>query len=150
MLAESDEASNYIVDKNVADVLAKHGDVLLDLHFTDQKVYSKQVPMNQLFMRARLQITENDEQLAKTIKVLKVLFYMVDRVSSIKLSQDSRLKCKRTRELHATVVKDEAYEENEKKKDEKARKEYQEYMKKLKSLPPDQQRKLEEKKIEIL
>lgn len=35
VLAESDEASNFIIDKNVADVLAKYGDVLMDLHITD-------------------------------------------------------------------------------------------------------------------
>mmetsp|Transcript_98947 Transcript_98947/g.136104 ORF Transcript_98947/g.136104 Transcript_98947/m.136104 type:complete len:114 (+) Transcript_98947:642-983(+) len=61
VLAESDEASNFIIDKTVADVLAKYGDVLMDLHITDQKTYSKQVPMNQLYMKARIQITENDE-----------------------------------------------------------------------------------------
>lgn len=35
VLAESDEASNFIIDKTVADVLAKNGDVLMDLHITD-------------------------------------------------------------------------------------------------------------------
>lgn len=75
-----------------------------------------------------------------------MLFYIVDRVCAIRLSQDSRLKCKRTREQYTKVVKDEAYEANEEKKLEKARKEQQAFNEKLKTLTPEQQRKLEEKR----
>lgn len=35
VLAESDEASNFVIDKNVADVLTKYGDCILDMHITD-------------------------------------------------------------------------------------------------------------------
>lgn len=94
--------------------------------------------MNQLYMKTRIQITENEEQLQKALKVLKILFYIVDRVCAIRLTQDSRLKCKRTREQFTKVVKDDAYEANEQKKLEKARKEQQAFNEKLKTLPPEQ------------
>jgi hypothetical protein len=40
-MAESEEVGNQLIDKAIAEVLLSHGDALLDLHITDQKVYNK-------------------------------------------------------------------------------------------------------------
>lgn len=40
-MAEAEEIGNQIIDKNIGEILQNHGEALIDLHITDQKVYNK-------------------------------------------------------------------------------------------------------------
>lgn len=41
-LAEAKEIGNQLIDANIAEVINKYGDALLDVHITDQQIYNKQ------------------------------------------------------------------------------------------------------------
>lgn len=98
-------------------------------------------------MRATFVVdTQNADRLKESQRLFKLLFYIADRVTQLRLSQSSRAKTDKNRreaEKHKQREKNEEQEEEklkEKKEKEKA------YYEKLKTLPPEQQRKLEEKK----
>lgn len=41
-LAESEEAANQLIDRNIGEILSTSGESLIDMHITDQQVYNKQ------------------------------------------------------------------------------------------------------------
>jgi hypothetical protein len=40
-LAESEEAANQLIDKEIGGILSQFGDSLIDLHITDREIYNK-------------------------------------------------------------------------------------------------------------
>ena len=78
VLAESEEAANGIIDSKVGEILQNNGDVLLDVHITDQEVYNKYG----MFLRARIVIGD-EETNEKALKVLEAIFKMCDRVTRL-------------------------------------------------------------------
>jgi hypothetical protein len=82
VLAESEEAANFLIDAGVGPVLAAHGNALLDLHITDQEVYNK----HKMFLRARIQIGTQDSEHEDALKILETIFKIVDRVTRLHLS----------------------------------------------------------------
>jgi len=142
VLAESEEVANFIVDKNVGDVLRLYGSCLLECHITDQQVYNKYP----CFLRTRIVIGEAKEEQENALKVLKAIFQMIDKVVRTKLSADARTKAERVRRKVDAVKNKEQNDEAEAKQLEKLRQEELKYQAKLRSLKPEEQRRLEEKK----
>ena len=97
-----------------------------------------------LFMRARISI--DPKQQDSSIKILKAVFGILDRISKVKLSTASKTKCERSRKKVQSQRSQDDLEEKDRKQTEKLRVENQQYLDKLRSLPPAEQRKLEEKK----
>ena len=142
MLAESEEATNQIIDKNIGDVLRLHGSCLIECHITDQMVYNKYP----CFLRTKILIGESLKEQEDALKILKTIFLMVDKVVRIKLSENNKTKCERVRKKIDAVKNKEKHDELEEKQLEKERQERLKYEAKLRSLNPEQARKLEEKK----
>jgi len=78
VLAESEEAANSIVDSKIGEILQENGEMLLDVHITDQEVYNKYG----MFMRARILIGDKEAN-EKSVKVLQAIFKMCDRVTKL-------------------------------------------------------------------
>ena len=71
---------------------------------------------------------------------------MVDRVVSLRLTKETRMKADKNRKEVDRLKAKERSEEDEEKLLQLKREEKKKWEEKLKSLPPDQQRKMEEKK----
>jgi len=88
----------------------------------------------------------SDEGLKATEKALRMVLNLADKLSTLRLSPAAKTVADKNRQAaekeKAKQMKDVKEEEILKKKKEKD----QRFQEKLKSLPPDQQRKLEEKK----
>lgn len=41
VLAESEDATNQIIDREIGSILSNHSESLIDLHITDHQVYNK-------------------------------------------------------------------------------------------------------------
>ena len=78
VLAESEEAANSIIDSKIGEILQHNGEVLLDVHITDQEVYNK----FGMFMRARILIGDKEAN-ENAVKVLQAIFKMCDRVTNL-------------------------------------------------------------------
>ena len=143
VLAECEEIANQIIDKSIGDVLKTHGQKAeLELHVTDQKVYVK-YPM---FMRVKVKIGNTEEEQESALKTLKAVFQILDKIPKMKISDAAK---KRAANARKSVESEKVREENEQEENEmleKKRREQLEYNEKLKSLPPDQQKKLEDKR----
>lgn len=48
-------------------------------------------------MKATLNIDLNEDRLKESARIVKLLFYMVDRVASLRLSTAARSKCEKNR-----------------------------------------------------
>ena len=109
---------------------------------TDQKVYVK-YPM---FMRVKVKIGNTEEEQESALKTLKAVFQILDKIPKMKISEAAK---KRAANARKSVESEKVREENEQEENEmleKKRREQLEYNEKLKSLPPDQQKKLEDKR----
>ena len=93
VLGENEEVVNQLIDKSVGEILQKYGDCLLELHVTDQQVYNKYP----VFMRAKIEVGNTEESMAKALKVLQVIFTIIDKVVRVKLSDSARAKCDKNR-----------------------------------------------------
>ena len=142
MLAESEEAANQLIDKNIGETLRQHGACLIECHITDQQVYNKYP----CFLRTKILIGEGLKEQEDALKILKTIFLMVDKVVKLKLSDSNTTKCERVRKKVDAVKNKEKHDELEEKQLEKERQERLKYEAKLRSLNPEQARKLEEKK----
>lgn len=109
MLGENEEVANQLIDTNIGEVLQKYGDCLYELHITDQQVYNKYP----VFMRARLEIGNTEESMAKALKVLQAVFTIIDKVVRLKLSDSARSKCEKNRKKTPTAQAKEADEQQE-------------------------------------
>lgn len=142
-MAESEELANQLIDKNVGDCLKTYGEkALLDLHITDQQVYSR-FPM---FLRARIRIGKTPEEHEAALRVMKSVFQILDKIPKIRLSESARKKSLLVRKSLGTDKNREEEEAEEQKHLEKKRKEELEWQQKLKTMPLEQQKKMEEKK----
>lgn len=97
-------------------------------------------------MRATLVLDTKEDRLKECARLIKLLFYIVDRCVTLRLSQANRDKAEKSRKKVEKIRQKDKKEELEEEKLKKKREEDMKYKEKLKSLPPDQQRKLEEKK----
>lgn len=98
------------------------------------------------FLRTKILIGESLKEQEDALKILKTIFLMVDKVVRIKLSENNKTKCERVRKKIDAVKNKEKHDELEEKQLEKERQERLKYEAKLRSLNPEQARKLEEKK----
>jgi hypothetical protein len=115
------------------------------VHISDQKAYNNYP----LWFKATLYLDASSPQaLQETSKLIKALFVLVDRVVSLRLSKDTRAKAEKSRKAIEKIKQKEKAEEKEEATLAKKREEKLKFQEKLKSLPPEQQRKLEEKKRE--
>ena len=147
VLGESDETVNHILNSQLGEVFTNFADeYLIDLHITDQKGYNNYP----LWLKATFYIPDptNQEKVKDCAKLLKALFSVVDRVVTLRLSPQNRQKADKPRRAAERVKAQEKAVENEDAVLQKKREEKLKFQEKLKSLPPDQQRKLEEKKRE--
>lgn len=142
VLAESEEAANFLIDPSIGSVFAEHSARLLDLHITDQEVYNKY----KMFLRARLHIGETDEEQEGALKVLEAIFRVVDRVTRLHLSPGNFVKAERMRRKVEQTKKKEDDEKREEIALEKKRQEEQKFREQWASLSREEQIKLEEKK----
>lgn len=133
--AESAEAANHVIDQQIGDVLSRLGPGnLVELHITDQKVYSN-FP---LMLRAVFNIDSNPEKLQDIVKLTRAIFMMIDRIASLRLSKEARSKAEKNRKEVEKLKAKEKSEEEEEKLLQKKREEDKKWLEKLKSLPPDQ------------
>lgn len=142
VLGENEEIANQIIDVNIGEILKKHGDCLYDIHITDQQVYNKYP----VFMRARLEIGDNEESMKKAYKVLQAIFSLIDKVVRLKISDQARNACEKNRKKSPSAQVKEAEEQNEQEYLDKLRKQKQEEADKVRKMTPDQRKKYEEKK----
>lgn len=99
-MAETEEAANALIDKNVGDCLRTYGEkALVDLHITDQQVYSR-FPM---YLKARIRIGQTPEERDAALRVLKSIFQILDKIPKMKLSESAR---KKSINLRKTVTAD--------------------------------------------
>lgn len=78
--------------------------------------------------------------------MLKAIFQMIDKVVRMKLSADAQKRAENVRKKVDSVKNKEQNDEAEAKQLEKLREEDLKYQAKLRSLKPEEQRRLEEKK----
>lgn len=146
-MGESDEAVNHLLNSQLGDVFTAYADEFLqDLHITDQKAYNNYP----LWLKATLAIPDpsNTEKVKDFSKLLKAIITLIDRVATLNLSPQVKQKADKPRRAAERVKQQEKASENEDAILQKKREEKLKFQEKLKSLPPDQQRKLEEKKRE--
>jgi hypothetical protein len=142
VLAESDEAANFLIDASIGEVLQKHGHCLLDMHITDQEVYNKY----KMFLRARIHIGVTDSEHEDALKVLDAVFKIVDKVTRLQLSPSNFTKAERMRRKVEQTKKKEDDEKQEAIKIEKKREEEKKFKDQWSNLSREEQIKLEEKK----
>ena len=142
VLGENEEVANQIIDKNIGDILQKYGDCLHELHVTDQQVYNKYP----VFMRARLDIGDTDESIEKALKVLQVIFTIIDKVVRLRLSDSARAKSEKNRKKTPSAKAKEVDERKEEEQLEKLRKEANLEKEKVRKMAPAERKKYEEKK----
>jgi hypothetical protein len=89
-------------------------------------------------MRAKLVIGDTDESIEKALKVLQVIFTIIDKVVRIKLSDQARAKCEKNRKKTPSAKTKEIDERKEEEQLEKLRKEALLEKEKLKKMTPEQ------------
>ena len=115
---------------------------MLELHVTDQQVYNKYP----VFMRAKIDIGSTEESMTQALKVLQVVFTIIDKVVRLKLSDGARTKCERNRKKTPNAKAKEQNDAQEEAQLEKLRKEREDEKEKVKKMTPEQRKKYEEKK----
>lgn len=146
MLAESEDAANHIIDNSIGELLARFGETHIhEIHFSDQKVYNNYP----LWLRASFYIdTSSEETLKESARLIKLLFQMIDRAVTLRLTGKAKEKAEKARKAVEKAKQKAKAEENEEATLQKKREKDLKFKEKLKSLPPSEQRKLEEKKRE--
>jgi hypothetical protein len=146
VLAESEEAANHMINSEIGEILAKLGEAnIQDIHISDQRVYNNYP----LWLRATLFIdTSSEDKLKDNARALKLLFQLVDRAVTLRLTGSAKQKAEKARKAVERLKQKQAAEENEDVVLQKKREKEQKFMDKLKTLPPAEQRKLQEKKRE--
>lgn len=99
-----------------------------------------------MILRAVLNISNTEDSLKDTARLVKLLFQLVDRVATLRLSREARTKADKNRKEAEKLKALQKTDEEEEKLLQKKREEDRKWQEKLRSLPPDEQRKLEEKK----
>jgi hypothetical protein len=97
-------------------------------------------------LRAVLNIDSSDDKLKESAKLVKLLFTIADKIATLRLSKEARGKAEKNRKEAEKLKAKEKSEEEEEKLLQKKREEERKWQEKLRSLPPDEQRKMEEKK----
>ena len=93
VLGENEEVTNQLIDRAIGDILQKHGDCPQELHITDQQVYNKYP----VFMRAKIEIGDNEQSMGDALKVLQAVFTIIDKIIRLKLSDSVRNKAEKNR-----------------------------------------------------
>lgn len=109
---------------------------------TDQQVYNKYP----VFMRAKIEVGSTPESMQKALKVLQVVFTMIDKVVRLRLSDSARAKCEKNRKKTPSAKAKEQTDQQEQDMLEKLRKESELEKAKVKNMTADQRKKYEEKK----
>lgn len=111
VLAESDEAANHIIDIQIGELLATFGEThIQDIHITDQRPYNNYP----LWFRATLNIdTSSEEKLAESARVVKLLFQIIDRAVTLRLTGNAKQKAEKARKAVEKLKQRQAAEENE-------------------------------------
>jgi hypothetical protein len=138
---ENTEAAEYLLTAPVVSLLKKNDSIIQMIQVTDQSSSRfKSV------LRADFLIPHNFTKDAKEFQpLIKMLFYMVDSLTTFRLSAAARAKAEKERalldQLKAKEDAEKRKEEANKKKDEERKKE----LERRKALPKDKQVKLDEK-----
>lgn len=146
MLAESDDAANHIIDSHIGEQLAELGEANIhEIHITDQKPYNSYP----LWFRATLIIdTSSEDKLRESARAVKLLFQIIDRTVTLKLTGAAKQKAEKARRAVEKQKQKQAADENDEALMAKNREKHNKFVEQLKQLPPHEQRKLEEKKRE--
>lgn len=89
-------------------------------------------------MRATFNVDPNEDRLKESARLVKLLFTMVDRIVTLRLSKESRSKADKNRKEAEKLRAKEKNEELEEAKLQKKREEERKYQEMLKKLPPDE------------
>lgn len=112
---------------------------------TDQKPYNSYP----LWFRATLTIdTSSEEKLKESARAVKLLFQIIDRAMTLKLSGGAKQKAEKARKAVERQKQKQATDEQDEALMQKNREKHNKFVEQLKQLPPHEQRKLEEKKRE--
>lgn len=99
-----------------------------------------------MFLRARIFIGETDAEQEGALKVLEVIFKIVDRVTRLHLSQSNFIKAERMRRKVEQTKKKEDDEKKEEQQMEKKREEERRFREQWEGLSREEQIKMEDKK----
>lgn len=97
-------------------------------------------------MRAKIEVGCTPESMQKALKVLQVIFSMIDKVVRLRLSDAARAKCEKNRKKTPSAKAKVQTDVQEQAMLEKLRKEAEDEKAKLKNMTPEQRKKFEEKK----
>ena len=142
VLGENEESVNQLIDKSAGEILQKYGDSLHELHVTDQKVYNQY----SVFIRAKIEVGSTDESMTQALKVLTVVFSIIDKVVRLKLPDQVKAKAEKNRKKLPSAKDKEVDEQNEQEKVDKLRQEAEAERERLRKMTPEQRKKYEEKK----
>ena len=110
VLAESDEAANHLFDNQVSEVLTKLGEHVHEIHITDQKTYNNYP----LWLKATLFIdTSSEEKIKESARLIKLIFYLVDRAVTLRLGASARAQAEKVRKSADKLRQKAKAEENE-------------------------------------
>lgn len=96
-------------------------------------------------MRARIAVGSTPEEMQRAVKALEAVFLILDKISRINISESVKNRCEKNRKKIEAVKKSEKTEIAEAEVAEKKRLEKAKLNAKLRSLPPEEAKKLEEK-----
>ena len=116
------------------------------MHLTNCNLNTFNVFNSPIALRMSLYLDSNPDRMNDIKRLTKLAFYLVDRIASLRLSDKAKSISEKNRKKAEKEKKKEKTQEQEEEILKKKRDKEQAYQDKLKSLPPDQQRKLEEKK----
>lgn len=133
VLGENEEVTNQLIDRAIGDILQKHGDCLQELHITDQQVYNKYP----VFMRAKIEIGDNEQSMGDALKVLQAVFTIIDKIIRLKLSDSVRAKCEKNRKKTPSAKAKEEESQNDEAQIEKLRKEALAEKERVKKMTPE-------------
>ena len=140
VLGESADTIDQIFDGYVVKRISENPGLFMYIHYTDQKMFSNGTG----HLRVILNGAYKDK--TKYLMAMELVFHLVDKIASLKLTQNAKSKALQSREAYYASKEKAALEahreELRKKKEEKLRKEEAW----LKSLPPEKQKREDEKR----
>ena len=144
IMSEHDEIANHMIDEEIGEALKKHGAIISEIHFTDQKIYNG-FP---LMMKAVFNLPTSEDEKEKVESnfiLLQLLLRMIDNAASLKLSSSVAQKCERARKKIKQEEAQQKREADEEKRLEAKREQDRLEKERLKRMTPEQQKKYEEK-----
>jgi radical SAM superfamily enzyme YgiQ (UPF0313 family) len=86
VFGDGEEAVNAVIDTQVGQAITKFADYINQIHITDQRGYLN-FPLT---LQAEFRISDEQEDLEASEKIMKLLLSIADKVANLKLSTAAR------------------------------------------------------------